>query len=229
VTHSEDSQRTNHESNGAEGNDSPKYFRYNPMRIIQWYRNLKDIDRFTFWIVVLTFFLVVMTGVQVLSYVESERAQILIEDIIVKDVDPFLLNPVDTILVLKNVGRHIAVITKVNLRVGFFIINKDLPKYPDYPDQFNISAVFTPVLPGGTYPMFIKNVAEPFTIPMEVVIKGVNDGTIPLRVFGVIEYDTGYWLSFGTIGFCFTYIPPSKRVSNQKFQACDNQRYTYYR
>src|SRR5579863_2304567 len=228
MTDSEQSQGNNHEGNDAERKQDSGYCSYNPMRIIKWHRNLKDIDRFTFWIAVFTFFLFMSTIVQVLAYIESERAYLVIEDINFMRGEPSGdEGGLGLVMVIKNVGKHEAVVKELNVKSGVFIIQKQLPDYPNYVNEHPIRTVIPPIPPQEQRTAFMSEAPQEFAIPREDVLKGVTSGNIPLRVFGFIDYGTGYWFS-GRVGFCFVYVPANKRLftNSPKFQACDNPHYT---
>lgn len=229
MTHSEERKRNNHERNGHEDTSNPKHSWYNPLRIIRWHNGLDNIDRFTFWIAILTFFLVVMTGVQVLSYIESERAFLSIEEIGFIHGEPSVEPDGITIKMgIKNFGKHVAVITQMNAEPSFYIGKKGLDASPDYDDRNIIKWVTSPIPPQIQRTVIFGPATENTPVPKEEIISGTKNGKIPFHVFGFIDYDTGYRLSSGRVGFCFTYIPESqRRVARQSFKACDNPNYTY--
>jgi hypothetical protein len=230
VTHPEDPQRKDHENNRTEDHGNSKYSIYNPIRIAKWHGSLEPIDRFTFRITIFTFFLMISSIMQVVSYVETERAYLSIDDISLTLGEPSTdEGGLGFIMIIRNTGKHVAVIRQLNVQPSVFIVKKDLPEYPTYLEKQNIKTVIPPIAPQEQRFARLDHGKQEFGIPTEDVVKGAKNGAIPLRVFGFIDYDTGYWFPHGRIGYCFVYIPESKRspILVQRFAACDNPNYTY--
>jgi hypothetical protein len=56
------------------------------------------------------------------------------------------------------------------------------------------------------------------------------DGSIPVRVYGILQYDIGYFTwYYGKTGFCFEHMPVSKRGHGTAWDVCNKTAYTYAR
>jgi hypothetical protein len=175
----------------------------------------------------LTLVLAIFTGLQAYSFIESERAFLVVRDIHFKHGNPTLdADGYDIVMLIENSGKHVAKVTKINLTNGFFIKKKGLPDVP--PNGALLSKIVPPIVPGQDLTVYLH--AElPVNLEISAVerLAGVLDGTIPLRTFGFIEYDRGYpWPWPGKIGFCQDYVPMTRR-ENVSFETCDKGAYTY--
>ena len=64
-----------------------------------------------------------------------------------------------------------------------------------------------PIAPGKLITVYGRQVPQSFAIPRADVIKGVLDGSIPIRIYGFVQYDTGYSvLGPSEVGYCFSYM-----------------------
>jgi hypothetical protein len=203
----------------------PAFNRY-PHR---WFMSLSRTDKFTFVVAIFTSLLAISTSLQVLAFIESERAELVIEDATFPRGEPSPdTNGLDLIIRVRNFGKHVANIKMFNITQGVFINNKALPAKPQYHGG-SITPVVPPIAPGAEIAVYGEQEPQEFRIPREDVVKGVLDGSIPLRIWGFVEYYTGYSV-FGPseVGYCFTYVPVSHRHTG-RFQVCDNPNYIYTR
>lgn len=78
-----------------------------------------------------------------------------------------------------------------NITPGVFINNKALPAKPQYHGG-SITPVVPPIAPGAEIAVYGEQEPQEFRIPREDVVKGVLDGSIPLRIWGLssITLDT---------------------------------------
>jgi hypothetical protein len=198
------------------------------IRLWQWIRNritgLGAIEVFTGVLALSTVF-------QVLAFIHSERAYLIISDIRFLHSEP-TADPdgYDLVMIIKNIGKHVALISELEIKPAFFVIRKTLPEIPNY-NIGTIEKVVPPIVPDKDVTVHIhaKGVTNS-TITDEERLRGVISGDIPVRVFGYVEYDIGY-LSFskGIIGFCFEYIPRGTRPDITTFETCNDKNYTYIR
>jgi hypothetical protein len=177
-------------------------------------------------------------ALQLLTFVESERATLVAKKLMFVAGEPNIeVDGLSTVLVLRNVGKHTAVISRFKATAGIFVVNKELAKFPQYKHDVTGLYVVPPMLPDDDRIVFMREKAEGIhnetdqpIKPRGDIVAGFIDGSIPFRVWGLIEYGTGYfsWRS-GQLGFCFEYVPKSQRFSPDAFRTCDNPAYTYIR
>ncbi|HTO83024.1 MAG TPA: hypothetical protein VMQ73_12350, partial [Methylomirabilota bacterium] len=104
--------------------------------LLQRFRGLNPIDRFTFFIALFTLCLVIVSGLQYVAFVSSERA-----DLVVEDVQFFYGEPstqqdgMGVFLIIKNVGRHTAHVTELNVSPGLMVTTSELPDNPRYQEK----------------------------------------------------------------------------------------------
>lgn len=171
---------------------------------------------------------------QLLAFIESERGYL-----VAKRVDFVTGEPLDQSdglsvrLLLRNVGKHTAIATKFKATAGIFVVHKELHKFPVYAHDVTGLVVIPPLLPDDDKVVFLRQSGQinnetdqPLKTKSQIVA-GITDGSIPFRVWGLIDYETGYlsWRS-GQLGFCFEYVPISRRFGDS-FKTCDNPNYTY--
>lgn len=230
---SANSNQSDTEQRQITGENTPpysKYSRFNPMRIREWYKCLDSIEKFNFLIMLFTGILSGIGLLQYVAYIETERAYLIIEEIRLFHNEPVVqAGGLDVAVPVKNVGKHIALITDFKIAIELGIINKDLPVYPDYTRTTIGSITIAPIASqkGALVPVREKDKGPP-PIPREELIRGINEGTYSLDVYGVVQYKTGYFWFEGMTGFCFHYMPIGKRTnSSQSFNTCQSQNYTY--
>lgn len=113
---------------------------------------IKHTDRVIAWsagiTAVLTFVLAILAGVQAYSFIESERAYIIVTAISFRHAEPTLdTDGLDLVVNIKNVGKHIGLISTFNIKPLFFSgKTKILPEMPQYDVGF-IEKVVPPILP----------------------------------------------------------------------------------
>ncbi len=175
-----------------------------------------------------TLALVLVAFLQFYSFVESERACLVLEDVHFTYGEPSIDGKgTNLILVIKNIGKHVTSVHTFKVKPSLFIVQKELPDLPCYggstikvippfaPDEGKIVDIYAP---------FLQNTS----ISNEERIKGIKSGNFPFRVFGFIEYDMGYLFLKGNLGFCSIYIPEKiRRNPIITFETCDNPKYTY--
>jgi hypothetical protein len=73
----------------------------------------------------------------------------------------------------------------------------------------------------------VQEIKGEYPIPREEFVSGIRDGTIEWRVYGRIQYETGYWFD-GETGYCLLFQPASKRLNSPPaFHPCQNENYIY--
>jgi hypothetical protein len=112
-----------------------------------WFRKLSSMDKFTLFVALFTGIVALATLTQVWAFIQSERAYLLVTDANFLHGEPsagregFHLR-----LVMKNVGKHVAVITEFNTTPIFHVHAKKLPDTPQYMPQ-PITSVVPPIVP----------------------------------------------------------------------------------
>jgi hypothetical protein len=165
--------------------------------------------------------------------IENSRAFIVLKDISYVHGEPSAeADGRDFILILKNVGKHVAIVTAINTEPFYGVVHKELPDTPHFYNS--ISLVAPPVAPDSEVTirahMGGARTITPQPVPLiETVLKGVNDGTIPIWIYGRVQYNTGFPGILGELGFCSKFVPPSQRsaVSPFIFITCEYPKYTY--
>ena len=167
-----------------------------------------------------TFFLVILTGVQVWSFIQSERAFVFPASIEFTGPLVALVQPLTLHLDVSNSGKSPA---KIDNLIAFAA--HQLPPVPSYDERpGRIKIGFPPVPPNGKIRQTL-----PFGPPWgEQTTREVQAGTRGFYVYGRIKYRDDYsWLGPKFSDFCFTYVPdkdPGKAV----FRNCLEPQYTGY-
>ncbi len=166
------------------------------------------------------------------SFVESERAFLILKDVSFAYGDPINMESRrDFTVVFRNVGKHISKVGKMEAAPIYGVIKKNLPEILAEHKSLNTKYVIPPIAPDSE----VTALAEAHRVKPPVgdsaFIKGLLDGTIPLWFYGFVEYETGYpSLRSGKLGFCMKYIPPAeRRPGMSQFRTCEYPEYTYAR
>jgi hypothetical protein len=177
--------------------------------------------------------LTLLAGIQAYSFIESERASLYLKDIsfIDKDAPSAKSGGIDFIITIRNTGKHIAEISKMNVVPFYGIKKKTLPEIPEYENPLALTA---PPIPPDAEDRISATIREPGMPPpigRDQLIAGVRDGSIPLWVYGFVEYEIGFpWWHSGKIGFCMKFLPVDQRRGQVgDFLICDDPKYTYVR
>jgi hypothetical protein len=175
---------------------------------------------------------------QITTSIESERAFLIVQGVSFLHGEPAIsLGGLDFNLVVRNTGRHVGTITKMVIAPAFFTnpdpSKRNLPDIPDYAvPVFHKTAPPIPPLDQTNIVLQMREVVSEIGVSWDSIkedrINGTVKGTYPLRVYGYIDYETGFATQAGVVGFCFEYIPPAKRVLLQ-FETCDSKYYTFTR
>jgi hypothetical protein len=218
----ESSERPEQHNEAADGKGSAQYRRFDPRRIWRWHKYLGDIERFTLWVALATVLLVILGAFQFRAFIESERAFLSIQDLVLATGEPVADQKLVFLLMVHNSGKHVARVKEINISmlVGKFV--KELPDVRQYHPIGHASAL--PVIaPEETRPAVIRIFN---TIPREDA-DNIASGAYPIFVYGYVTYDTGFNLLFpATTGFCYSYSAPPMRILGM-FDACNQQAYTY--
>jgi hypothetical protein len=197
-----------------------------------WFREMTPEARFAGWVARFTFVLCVVGGFQGWFFIESERAFLVFNDAHFIYGEPNNLpHGLDMAVTLKNVGKHTATDAKFKFKLAVFVIQKQLDPVPQYHD-FNVTVA--PIVPderrtinllrGSHYTNETKGHE---LLPHDQVVNGIIDGSIPIRVWGFVEYSEGYFGMRGSSAFCFEFVAKKNRVLGQRFKTCKNAAYTY--
>jgi len=158
-----------------------------------------------------TFVLAMVGGLQALSFVESERAYLILFDMNFPGGEPSnATGGLDIVLTIKNIGKHTATVSKIIVNPAMFIVNKELADEPTYNPTLSTVHTIPPIAPDSPLVFFAAARLPPSPAPMtdEQRLQVILSGDIPLRIWGLIEYDTGYfnWARPGRLGFCMEYV-----------------------
>lgn len=164
---------------------------------------------------------------------ENSRAFIVFKDISYVKGEPTAgVGGRDFVMTIKNVGKHVAIVTRMDVIPFYGVVKKKLADTPQY---FNpIELIVPPIAPDSdvTINAHIANARNVATdappIDSESLVKGMADGTIPAWIYGHIYYETGYQGVTGELGFCSKFVPPNERaITPFTFLTCEYPKYTY--
>jgi hypothetical protein len=193
---------------------------------VRWFRSLVSIDKFTFAVAVFTALLVLVTCVQVLAFIRSERASLVVPT--PQFIGGFGANKDLMLLVdIKNGGKSTAFIDDFKLAVKFVAPKDSLPTEPEYPKADEMAP--GPILSGAVAKIYdiIHGVhGEPHLIITPSDVERINSGMLKLYIIGFVAY-TDEFTIFGDrqTGFCYRYEPSVPG----NFVNCTECAYTYSR
>jgi len=193
-------------------------------------RNQKGMLRWTAVVGIFTIVLCAFTGLQTYSFIESERAFFVLTDLQFIYGDPTgMESNRDFLIVLKNVGKHLSKVGKVEAAPIYGVVKKTLPEILATQKPPLVSYVMAPVAPDSDTKIFAEVRRTKPQVADDFFMSGLRNGSIPLWFYGFVEYDIGY-PSFnpGKLGFCMKYVPPSIRKPwMSMFLVCEYPQYTY--
>jgi hypothetical protein len=146
---------------------------------------------------VFTVILAALTGLQAYSFIESERALIILKDVRFTYGDLIDIDSNrDLAITLRNVGKHVPRVAKIEIDPVYGVVKKSLPAiladHADARGRNAIRAVIPPLPPDTDYTLFpIIRRTKP-AADDQTFMAGLLDGSIPMWVYGEIEYDIGY-------------------------------------
>jgi hypothetical protein len=138
-----------------------------------WYSDLLVV--FTLLLALFTLILAVFTGVQVLAFVESERAELSVSGANILDENGVL----SVVFEITNSGKS----TAKNGHVGYYVRRQNLPPVPDYNNPLVMA--FAPMVPGGLVRPAVK------ITPSEIEQS-------PFFIYGIITYYDAFLSSLST-------------------------------
>lgn len=176
----------------------------------------KPIVRLTGMITLFTFALALIAGLQLLTFIQSERAFVAPASTnFATELVPGIAH-LPMYLDIQNSGRSTAFVEELSVA-----ITHNLPSKPQYFDTINIA--FPPIVAGGVSRRSSKFV----TGWNQETIDEITSGALNFYIYGVIKYSDGYTIFGPTItGFCFVYIPGAGSNSTA-FETCKEPAYTY--
>jgi hypothetical protein len=182
---------------------------------------------------ILTLVLAALAVLQAYSFIESERAFLVITTVNFLRGDPTAdSDGFDFVLTIKNFGKHTAAVKSLTVLPNLYVIKKELPETPNYNKIGSIKRTLPPLPPDtpATFAEHMPALPSSDALTIADILKGVLSGDYPARIFGLIEYDIGFpWPRPGQTGFCYEYIPKKERVSPATFQTCNGDKYTFTR
>lgn len=187
---------------------------------------------------VFTGVLTLLAAIQAYSFIESERAFLVLKSIELAHKEPITGNVgiadgsgLDVIITIRNVGKHVASVSAMKAQTVISVTNQPLPDTPNiYVEGVNLPVA--PIPPESDIPFNLHNVAVINLSPeFAHVANGINNGTVPFWVYGFVHYDVGYpWWHRGELGFCMKYVARINRaVATDIVLTCDKQNCTYVR
>jgi hypothetical protein len=162
------------------------------------------------------------TVVQVWAFIKSERAIIIVSDVHFAKELIVGLNPLPIFFEMKNGGRSTATIDVLKAA----ITHGPLPPVPDYLGSARFA--IAPIVPND----ISQRILDFETGWGQQTNEGVKTGTLPLFLFGVIEYQDEFSVGLSWLvgpretGFCFVY-KPTGGVREPIFETCPESAYTY--
>jgi len=174
-----------------------------------------------------------VTALQTYSFIESERAFLTVKSITFVDGEPSPEGHRDFVILIHNSGKHVAMVSDMRVTARYGIIHRTLDDAPHYPAARQ-EYIVPPIVPASDSRIVanaVFNERNPAPLSPAEMAQGLLDGSIPLWIYGFIEYDIGYvrW-SPGKVGFCSQFLSLSRRRGQpSNFLTCDNPNYTYLR
>ena len=176
--------------------------------------------RWTRAVGVFTGFLVVVGAIQVLAFIESERAFLSVVDFRINgDLPKVGSRNVQVLFGVKNGGKNIAFVSyeTVSAKVGPLQANPEYGNEPQRP---------IPPIP----PDVVANSSDNILLSAALSqgeIDAMKDESRRLSIFGYITYSDTFWiLGNRTNGFCYTYMPVSSG-GRTELVTCPERQYTY--
>ena len=157
--------------------------------------------------------------VQAWAFIASERAIVTVPDVRFAKELVAGLNPLPIFFKMKNSGKSTASVDVLRA-----VITHALPPNPEYGGAANFT--IAPIVPNHSAQRIL-----PFdTAWNEQTTQQVKAGTLPLFIYGVIDYhDDWRWFAANRkTGFCFVYRPTGG-VRESVFETCNASAYTYTR
>jgi hypothetical protein len=170
---------------------------------------------------IFTAMVAIATVVQVGAFIKSERAIITVSDVHFAKEPVAGLNPLPIFFEMKNSGKSTATVDV--LRAA--ITHGPLPPIPEYGGA--ASFTIAPIVPSDS----AQRVLPFATAWNQQTTQQVKAGTLPLFIYGVIDYHddySGWFAANRETGFCFIY-KPTGGVREPVFETCNASAYTYTR
>jgi hypothetical protein len=128
-------------------------------------------------------------GEQAKALIESERAFLVIPNISFKYIEPATSDDgFDLAIAVKNVGKHTAIVSRLDIKPAFFVKIKTLADDPDYTGS-RVDKVVPPVVPTDQVVVSLHmggvrsaNPEAGPVLPQTERVAGVTSGDIPFRV-----------------------------------------------
>ncbi len=186
------------------------------------WKDLEPIEKFNFWLVIFTALLALIGAMQYRAFMQSERAFVGMENFAF-DSELQADTPLIILGNIKNYGKSVAIIHKINATVQF--------ELPDIPAYNRTNFAVPPIPPEGS----TISVIEPGTdngesfIVTQKHIDALKDGAIKVYIYGYINYGDDYSVLLGDreMGFCYFYWTDPNDQNMHSFRTCSNPAYIY--
>ena len=147
----------------------------------RWVYRLSPIDKFTFILCLIGIF-------QVWSFIESERAYLVVDDMSFISSEPSNAPDGFTLhMIIRNVGKHTGTTTRIRITSAVFVTRKTLKEFPTYDHDF-VGPAVPPIVANEQKHIFLfeAEYVNEFTgdiPPRDVILAGIMDGSVPMRVW----------------------------------------------
>lgn len=183
-------------------------------------KTLEPIDRFTRLVAWFTGGLVLIGGLNVWAFIQSEKSFLSVK------FDPLGLEagkPIEIGLTIHNSGHSEAMVMNFITNLH---LNKTLPQVPDY--RTNTDPIISPPIErdGTTKITFSPIVGIQAVAASEDQVRALNSRQLNLYVFGFIRYKDAFTPFGSTVGFCAVYKPPHGSIP-PTWETCQENSYTY--
>jgi hypothetical protein len=201
-------------------------------RMRWWFRESEPVARFTGWVMCFTFILALIAGVQVASFVISERAYLTVPEIEFRFPE---VNDTHTLIAvtIKNGGKEAAFITGGTITATHIPAGKQIPAEDTLPSKPVYQPVLTeligPVPAGEVYKTGARLNLQAKVVGRwsEEITKEIQAGDVKLYIYGFIEYrDPFTFFGNSRTGFCVVYNT-QKLLGEGKFIGCGFENYVY--
>jgi hypothetical protein len=193
----------------------------------RFYRDYEPIEKFTFWLMLATLGLVAVGGLQVWSFVESERAALTINLTGIEGEKLAVGKPIVVQVSIENSGKGIAFFQDgaVDTRTSQLI-----PEKPQYlMGTFDVQG---PIAAGATVSgtVAVKNHLGNIAILTQPVVDDLNGGAHTAFAYGYIRYNDGFsklpFFGSKAIYFCGRMVT-NGGLAPVTFNGCGNPAYVH--
>ncbi len=190
-----------------------------------WFKELAPEARFAGWVARLTLVLCIIGAVQTWAFLESERANLTIQN---SGPFDFPQKPGVALVVsmaIQNAGKSTARV--VENTTNFWLNDSPLPEKPIY-TSCNCAIPLAIVGGNAIHTIFWPRSGDSRITLTPDQYARIKGGTLPIYIYGFITYRDAFSFLLGsrTLGFCMVYEPTNDATTGA-FNSCSNLRYSY--